>query len=71
MAACVLILIFLGMLLLDFRKVWKRKGLAAKISYTAILCFAFALSELHVLGFKLIGLNQIIIRLMKLIGLSA
>ncbi|WP_251554057.1 hypothetical protein [Neobacillus muris] len=63
-----LILIFAALLVLDFPKVWKRKGMAAKIVYSSILGLAFVLSELNILGFKVIGLNQILIKIIRLIG---
>ena len=70
MAALGIMLLFAVMVAFDFKKVWKRKGLAEKWVYTMILGFALGLSELHVMGFHLIGLNQILDTIMKFIGLS-
>jgi hypothetical protein len=59
------VILFLGIALLDIRNVWKNKDKKEKILYIFILSFAFVLTELHVLGFKLIGLNHIVDGFMK------
>lgn len=59
------VILFLGIALLDIRNVWKNKDKKEKVLYIFILSFAFVLTELHVLGFKLIGLNHIVDGFMK------
>lgn len=59
------VILFLGVAMLDIRNVWNNKDKKEKILYIFILSFAFVLTELHVLGFKLIGLNHIVDGFMK------
>lgn len=66
-----LMLAFTALIVFDFKKVWKKKGLSDKVVYLLILGLAFGLSELHIMGFHIIGLNQILDSIMKFVGLSA
>ncbi|WP_121662071.1 hypothetical protein [Metabacillus litoralis] len=55
-----LILLFIIISFHDLRLLLKEKKRKKLIIYTSILGTAFLLSELHILGVKVIGLNQVI-----------
>nr|WP_263327159.1 hypothetical protein [Neobacillus sp. Marseille-Q6967] len=55
-----LIILFVAVALIDIRQVWRNKEKKEILLYFSILILAFGLSELHILGFRLIGLNHIV-----------
>jgi hypothetical protein len=63
------LILFAGIALLDIRSLRKDQNKKAILLYTSILGLAFTLSELHILGFKLIGLNQLVGTFAKLMGI--
>jgi len=64
-----LILLFVAIVLLDIRKVWRNKEKKELLVYFSILIIAFSLSELHILGFKVMGLNQLVDKIIRLFGI--
>jgi hypothetical protein len=60
MSTFLLILLFIIISFQDIRLLLKEKKRKKLIIYTSILGSAFLLSELHILGVKVIGLNQVI-----------
>ncbi|MEQ2525466.1 hypothetical protein WMO40_02030 [Bacillaceae bacterium CLA-AA-H227] len=61
-----LILLFIAISFLDYRKLMQEKKVKVIVIYTGILGIAFILSELHLLEKKLIGLNQIVAYIMRI-----
>ncbi|MFS0671570.1 hypothetical protein AB1K81_00065 [Ornithinibacillus sp. 179-J 7C1 HS] len=55
-----LILLFISISFMDYRYMKKKKNKKLMVIYTVILVFAFVLTELHMLGVRLIGLNQVV-----------
>lgn len=55
-----LIILFIAISFLDYRHMIKNKDKKAFAIYTTILVFAFIITELHILGYKIVGLNQIV-----------
>jgi hypothetical protein len=63
------VILFAAIALLDIRSLWKDHNKKVILLYASLLGLAFILSELHILGFKLIGLNQLVGAFAKLMGL--
>lgn len=55
-----LILFFAAISYLDYRYMIRNKKKQAMVIYTIILGIAFTLSEIHVLGVRVMGLNQLV-----------
>jgi len=55
-----ILLLFVAISFLDYRRMIKKKDKKNLIIYSLILGFAFIITELHILGFRVIGLNQIV-----------
>ncbi|MFP3918704.1 hypothetical protein U5N28_12910 [Lysinibacillus telephonicus] len=55
-----LIILFVAISFFDYRHMVKTKDKKALAIYTTILVFAFVITQLHILGIKIIGLNQIV-----------
>jgi len=55
-----ILLLFVAISFLDYRRIIKKKDKKNLIIYSLILGFAFIITELHILGFRVIGLNQIV-----------
>ncbi len=55
-----ILLLFVAISFLDYRRMIKKKDKKNLVIYSAILGFAFVLTELHILGYRVIGLNQIV-----------
>ena len=55
-----ILLLFVAISFLDYRRMIKKKDNKNLIIYSLILGFAFIITELHILGFRVIGLNQIV-----------
>lgn len=60
MQTFLLILLFVAISFLDYRHLIKTKDKKAIVVYTTILVFAFTITQLHMLGFKVPGLNHFV-----------
>ena len=61
-----ILLLFVAISFLDYRRMIKKKDKKNLIIYSLILGFAFIITELHILGFRVIGLNQIVTFIMDM-----
>lgn len=61
-----ILLLFVAISFLDYRRIIKKKDKKNLIIYSLILGFAFIITELHILGFRVIGLNQIVTFIMDM-----
>ncbi|MFD2777053.1 hypothetical protein ACFSTA_06740 [Ornithinibacillus salinisoli] len=66
MQTFLLILLFVSISFLDYRYMIKEKKRKILVIYTIILSVAFVITELHVLGYRLKGLNQFVSYIMDL-----
>ncbi|MEK9199526.1 hypothetical protein SFC08_14900 [Lysinibacillus halotolerans] len=55
-----LILLFAAISFLDYRHLMRTKDKKGFIVYTSILALAFVITQLHLLGFKVPGLNKFV-----------
>jgi|GEM_PF-3214212 len=67
MNTVLLILLFISISFLDYRHMIKKKMVKALVVYTSFLSLAFIISELHILGAEVIGLNHIVTYIIDLV----